>query len=223
MNYLILIKFGKYEHMIQMQKGYLRFSPLSVYRDLETETKNSIPLRYDPFEGTSTLYSPETTLINIAGKTIDSSELIGPIRLSKNDLEKTPVFCMYAITESSIKNFLNGEKSYVVHPKTKEFGDTALVITDTPRFLERLDEALGKWNFNFHRGLVEYIDPNKHQGEWGAFKKPIEYEYQSEYRITIDNKKITEPFFLEIGDISDISLIIDSSELPNKIEIGIND
>ncbi|MED4870052.1 hypothetical protein [Geobacillus stearothermophilus] len=39
MNYLILIKFGKYEHMIQMQKGYLRFSPLSVYMDLETETK----------------------------------------------------------------------------------------------------------------------------------------------------------------------------------------
>lgn len=218
-----LIKFGEYKYMEQMQRGQLYFRPLGDFSKLEMKEleKETPHLRYDIYEGTEKIYSPKHTTVKIGEVTIGPSELAGPVRVAKEESNKIPILCMYAITHKLVENFIKGKQAHVIHNECLKFGDTALIITNIPEFFERIKTSARKLNINVSGDLVKYFNINEYHGDWGPFRKPNEYKYQSEYRIVLGNKKIDSQFILDIGDISDISLILNASELQNKLEIRV--
>ena len=103
-------------------------------------------------------------------------------------------------------------------------GDTALIITDYAEFRHRFEEKAKEEGYNTHFGYVQYYDETKDNvnllastllGVWTlAFWKRKKYSYQQEARFIFSPcKEGTDHIELDIGDISDISKIVDSRSL----------
>ena len=101
----------------------------------------------------------------------------------------------------------------------KSFGDSALIILDSKKFIDRVTEAAKAEGYTAHFGKVNYIDTSNdyanvflsmQEGIWNvAFWKRIMYAYQKECRFIFSpgNADI-DHLELQIGDISDISVIV---------------
>jgi hypothetical protein len=115
--------------------------------------------------------------------------------------EKINPFCMYALRQASIP----------VDERNYGFGDHALVVTNAPEFMERVETHLDRLRISWEADLVEYID-NNHTGRIGPFRKRKMFAYQSEWRVVCYDGPggVRE---IKIGSIADISFIIPSSEL----------
>lgn len=216
-----IIKFGNRKWMDEFQKGKIHFKQLKQFQDFEKKHDNA--KRGDKYEGAHMVLSPAQNKIVIGNYELDSNDLVGPIRTYKNSSSKNPIFCLYTLTEEIVESFLTSNRTFLIDPKVQTFGDTAVYITDFKEFLNRFESALNKQlGIGYSRGLVEYVDVNEVNGEWGAFRKPREYDFQSEYRLLI-NSPINDPSIdLDIGDISDITISmpiesIQSIELQTKL------
>ena len=80
-----------------------------------------------------------------------------------------------------------------------------------------MDAAFREKCFRIARGLVEYFDEQEFHGSLDAdkvgFYKRSTYEFQNEYRFLVDSDVSPEsPFWLEVGDLSDITMIMTPEE-----------
>jgi hypothetical protein len=151
---------------------------------------DSVDARYSGSSGTaSTLDGKKITITNWT------------LRAHPPQPEKTNIFCMYALRESSIP----------VDERNYQFGDYALVVTNAPEFMERVSSHLDRLRIGFTADLVEYVDDN-HNGQLGPFKKRRMFAHQSEWRVVCYDGPggVRE---IRIGSIQDISFIIPSNEL----------
>jgi hypothetical protein len=90
--------------------------------------------------------------------------------------------------------------------------------------LTRLQEALqmrGQW---FHGQLVEYYDDLTFHGNFepkeAPFRKQRRFEYQQEFRVCIHtDTKGDDPLILQIGDLSDIAVRLDTKNLGNLFRL----
>ena len=95
-------------------------------------------------------------------------------------------------------------------------------IRNIPEFLRRIESTAEGNGYRISRGFVEYYDPDSFHGsfsDWEAiFRKQNEYMYQHEYRFVIDTLVIGDwPIDLEIGDIRDISLCLETSKINTEL------
>ena len=195
-----LLKIGKKEHIESFQKGEMYFNTLQYFRYLEEEQSNC---QGDKYEGYSELFQPDMGTLEINGKEI--KDISGPIMISLGLENQKNIFCMYSI-------IFEKEKREVlkINPKNFSFGEYSLIVRDVDEFLRRVCRACDGRELEY--GFVEYVDINKFHGQYGPFKKPKKYSYQNELRFVLKNSSL-KPFILKIGDISDITVIIKTSEL----------
>ncbi len=107
----------------------------------------------------------------------------------------------------------------------KSFGDTAIIIHDMESFLQRFLQQILKVHGELVTVLmdeVHYFDYQETMKLMPLFSKPKSYAYQNELRLAIGlmepniysldftNSVIrsTEPFKLNIGDVSDIACVL---------------
>lgn len=219
-----IIKFGKYEHMKSLQEGKIFARPLGYFQKMEQDNLDKA-MRHDKYEGTFELRQPKTSheegdKIFISNKegniTKDiTSGIIGPMRLSNKSIKGMPVFCMYSINSNVLEDYKKGLIKNLIDPKVEEFGDYALVIDDYKEFIERVSRFSNinvgpNKKIKIVSGIVDYVDVEKFHGNYGAFKKPYEYSYQSEFRIAFERLSIPtdHTIIAPIGDISDISTLM---------------
>ena len=163
-------------------------------------------LRGDPFDSVDEIQRGKEgylTLPNRKKLTITNFEL----RLGPNAPDKINLFCMYALRPQ--------HGTYPVPERNFEFGSHALVIFNVPQFFEKIKNTLEKRNINLKGHLVEYID-DEHIGEVGIFKKLNRFSYQSEWRL-VTMQGIGQPTKWNIGSIKDISFIVESNNINNKL------
>jgi hypothetical protein len=120
------------------------------------------------------------------------------------------IFCLYAIKFTDYKI---GEP-IIIPDKMKEMDNNThcLIIANGGEFIRRLHETLKRKNYHFKTDFVEYIDFSTYTGKKTVFQKPIEYKYQREFRIAIQNTSC-EPIELFLENIEDISYKIPISKL----------
>lgn len=201
-----IVKFGNRKWMDEFQKGKIHFKQLKQFQEFEKKHIDNAK-RGDKYEGAHMVLSPAQNKIVIGDYTLDSNDLVEPIRTYQDSISKHPIFCLYALTDEIVNSFLNSNRPFLIDSKVQTFGDTAVYITDFREFLNRFESALNKQlGIGYSRGLVEYVDVNEVNGEWGAFRKPREYDYQSEYRLLLDSPINDPSIDLDIGDISDITI-----------------
>ena len=113
-------------------------------------------------------------------------------------------------------------KQLRVSEDCQKLGRFAVIIRNISEFLRRMESTAEGNGYRISRGFVEYYDPDSFHGsfsDWEAiFRKQNEYMYQQEYRFVIDTLVIGDrPIDLEIGDIRDISLCLETSKINTEL------
>lgn len=228
-----IIKFGKYEHMRDLQQGKIFARSLGYFQGVEIKELDKAK-RYDQFEGTSELHQPEIFLKKGSGVLLVDTEdnivgdltssIIGPMKFSSGNIKRTPVFCTFSIHSKLLKDYEDGKIPKLIDPRVEKFGDYVLIISDYTSFIDRVNKLFQVYATQGLKAIpkvVEYVDVEKFHGEYGVFKKPLEYSYQSEFRIAFEGLSIPgdESIVVEIGDISDISNLITYDEFREHFKI----
>jgi len=195
-----LLKFSKKQYVKDMYKfGHFRISPASYYakgshiraiKDLETARNYKLKALVDVLEG--------KTEIEFKGQSIPIKCGFIPLQFMMNDY-----YLFSTCTEVSRRMPTDFES------------DAVLVIKNKTEFVKRIKKALLEQcpDWEFLEGTVYYFDPYNDMPKDinQEFWKHFAYSYQREHRCILRQKGNVqpyynlEPFFIEIGSLSDIS------------------
>jgi len=202
-----LIKFGKLEHLQQLQdEGLLYMNNLPYFWNIEDEE-----LRGDPLDcAAQVIRGPKVTMIMPDGNELIVCRDYFCLRIRPLKPEKINIFCMYAL-----RPLIDG--TFPVNKKMQKFGNHALLLMNRDEFLHRLELKLKSQEIVGDGDLVEYVS-DEHIGELGPFRKLSRFSYQYEWRLVCydgpgDVRKIN------IGSIRDISVILPTDEVNKQIQI----
>lgn len=206
-----LIKFQNAERISRLQQGKLYAKTLDYYRNLEITTGDS--QIGDTYEGVFPIFDGE---IEILGNGIKL-----PLKNQKilTKASNYPVFCMCCFKGQERISFNEIQKE-----KFLNFGDTALIITNSKELEKRVILAAEKKGYKAIFGKVNYYSND--YNETGvikalckdinnvAFFKRDTYAYQQEARfLFVTDQNPVDHIELDIGDISDISITIPTNQL----------
>ncbi len=205
-----LIKLGKREHIEAFRNmGIVYMNSINYFKEMEDDEQ-----RKDRQEGIEKIEQVTWLKIKLEGKEIEfgrnsktNTLSSAQLRVANPELEGN-IFSMIAITSELSK------RTDRLDERNMEFGDSFLVIFNPKEFLYRIDAVIKKLNKTHYWNLVTYYDEKTHNGDLGAFYKPLRYEHQNEFRIFVNsNEKL--PLILELGSIEDISEIFEINKFQN--------
>jgi len=201
-----LIKFGKLEHLQQLQnEGLLYMNNLPYFWEIEDEE-----LRGDPLDSAvQVIRGPKVTMVMPDGNEVNVCRDY-TLKIRPSEPEKINIFCMYAL-----RPLIEG--SFPVDKKIKQFGDYALILINREEFIQRIESNLKIHRIVGDAELVEYVN-DKHTGKLGPFRKFNNFSYQYEWRLVCYNG-LGEPRKIRIGSIRDISMILPTDEVNKQIKI----
>lgn len=212
--YATLIKFGNLEHIQELQEeGLLYMNNLPYFWKVEDNE-----LRGDLNDGVSEIQrGVKGSLKNEYGSVIPITMTKWELRILPENADKINIFCMYALRPA--------RGTYPINVENNKFGNHTLLITNPNEFINRIQnkvkKELIKTNCKYpEASFVEYV-ANDYKGNIGLFKKLMKFSYQSEWRFVcydgIGGARKTS-----IGSLKDISIIIPSEEVNQRITIDKN-
>lgn len=194
-----MIKFGKKEHLEQLQAGVLYCKYVREFAKID-----GVDVRYDPNEGISNLQRLKDDVIQL--RPADSPRQHWKnLRFTNATLttyRKGNLFCVSRF----IINPRNEISKFEINKMFDGFGTHYLLVLHQPLFFDRLESAGIKHNYKISGRMVEYADLGNKEGERSVFQKDNIHSWQVEYRLYFDTN-LKEPLFFEMDDISDISMI----------------
>ena len=200
-----MVKFGKYEHLKQMQtEGLVYCNTLKYFTEIEDNyvrgDKHESAFNFETFNDTELLLKPASEPDSSYKKlNVKWGQMV-----QKNSNPLGNLFCLYCVDMTDVKE---GGQIFV-DERISDFGNHALVLLDTVKFEERLYNELQKRKFKYHFGHIDYIDLRSHNGKKTLFQKDTKYKFQNEFRIFIESNS-QDPLKIVIGDISDITKLVD--------------
>lgn len=214
-------------HAEEFVKGRLFMNTIQSFREYKDESGK---LRGDKYEGIVALFQPgKENELSIDGHIIPASDLVGPILFHGNHLLNQNVFCLYSLNSSDHKtisaNTLSDFKqTLLIHKTCFGFGKFCVAVINATEFITRCQIAIKKLKFNCSLGLVDYFDENEFNGYMPedklGYQKRIQFSHQREYRIMIDrNCSKPGPYFLNIGDLSDICILTTPQKFNEQLQI----
>lgn len=215
----LLVKVGKERYLRKLRdNGEIYFGTFSGYRAQEKEELTQLrdillnggaidrnetnSYRGDSLEGLEQRY-PGALTIAIGDESNRLNIKIPGAKLNIFQNRYSHLYCLYALP-----SIINSE--FKIDHKMLRFGEKALVITNPSDFIKRICTILKS---NFDIDLVKYYNPKDESKEsFSVFEKQSTFAYQNEFRIAA-NLKEDKPIC--IGDIKEISRLVDASELMN--------
>lgn len=234
--------FAQKEYADDFRRGKLHANTLNYFQRLEEGGGRS-----DPFEGA--VWLPlDNSILTIGSYTFPNDQLARPVSFQSNLTGRINVVCLYAFHSGEFPDpdDLPSDMKVYKHefsvPKDcqNDFGPYAVLITDLGEFMARLDKELQESYIkgrilSYRRGSVNYSDYQPSLWDYmgrpeptigslePAFHKLLKFHGQNEYRIAFDTGKDQKlPCSLNIGDISDITLSLRTSELRGRYECPID-
>jgi hypothetical protein len=209
MDVRLYMKFGSKLHLEQMQKeGLFYCNTITYFSNVEDET------RKDPFESVCKLEYIENAIFHLRPANDPTAEWkkLRTMNAQYKEHYDEPLgnlFCMSAFKINPRK-----KKSIFYFDERFLKFEYCLLIMHEAKFKERLQKSLDGLNFNSCMRQVNYIDLDKYSGEKTLFQKDLKHSWQEEFRIILytDNYKMHDPFKFSMGNIEDISQIIDLSK-----------
>lgn len=223
-----LVKFGRLEHLKDLQNGNLFLNKISFFKDLKHD-----PQRADEFEGAIGRYPKERYNMRLTnpqtGETIEGE--FETLYLHSPDLLNSHIFCTYAIHAGEYRDklidsdqVLKDYENYLKLNSDKEsFGGHLLYFKDKAAFFQRVDSAVKKAGLRLKRSPVCFFNENGFEGNFPkehlGFLKPSGYMPQNEYRILIQGIDVEAHHRLFVGDLSDISAIATIDEFNDSLKV----
>ena len=198
------------------RSGTLYANRLSLFRKMEAGKRG------DPHEGVFVMSDKGVLTLTATFPggsdtiTLTEKDFAGPPLLLPNSVSFLNIFCMhmahcreFALSSVGTTPRVNLDLD-IPEACIREFGQYAVIITHTGKFLARVKRMAELLSQRWRYGPVEYQDPpwNLMHSIKAAFYKVPELSYQREYRLAFDiNAEDDKAVCLEIGDISDISFM----------------
>ena len=223
----MLLKFGAKENLKKLQAGQFYMKNLQYYVDLEKATSD---------ESIGDMYDGQVMLqdVNLSMYTIDTNELVGKIKAPTVSMNlgylKCPVFCMFIFdyrnhtSEERQGDILKVQYKFTQEQleKMPDFGEYALITKNGDEFVERVKKGMLNQGIGFSRDFVQYYSSNnlehlkqvQEDNSRIAFWKRQKYAYQQEYR-WLAHTEVDDFLSIDIGDISDITELIKTTDLLN--------
>lgn len=200
-----LCKIGQHQHIESLQRnGTVFLNTLDYFWGVEDGG-----LRGDSIDGVDHMANGVHAEIRTPdGELIPANVTSWTLQTRTAEPEKINLFCMYAIR--SEPNFPP------VDSRVIEFGESTLVMTQPDEFMARIAAAARETGRSFDYDLVNYV-PSDFIGDTGLFTKTEPFTYQSEWRFAMYDGP-GNPITLELGDLSDISTLIQSNQLPDDVD-----
>ncbi len=229
--YWLLMKVAPLKRLQQMQKGILYMNSIDYFSELKGE--DGVKVRSDELESTYVRFQTGVVHNNHRVEIALNHPSFGEVNLPKGtevslgvpSPKNTFIFCMSCIGEDKQGNIRNlrGDK-YHMDRRMKRFGSHTLVINEPAKFFQRYSDAINRADGFFVNdymdggcGIVDYKKMSKHKGKIGLFVKDKHYDWQCEYRFVLGAQysllNANGALELNIGDISDISSIIETKRL----------
>lgn len=199
----LFLKFGSHKDIIDLyDNGTIYMNPIQLFREVEDKE-----LRGDPYEGASKIknYPPGQFTIESTGYTGNYLNLH-----IKESFEKIlgNIYSLYCISSQGFPNPLE----FKFDNRVKNFGKHCLMIKDNAKFLSLMENKLGSFGFKFKHGFIEYYNKNEINGNLHIFQKPMEFEYQKEFRFYLETDQIA-PFSFQIGSLHGFAEIIETEAI----------
>ena len=204
--------------------GKLYANRLSFFKKMEDEKESN---RKDRHEAATGWYQKND--ISLLINDCEVTDISGPIMTQINRHDNLNVYCLYAghsgeFSQITIENLDSFRKHLEIPEDCLILGDYAVVLTNASEFMKRVLSAIKIKKYGIRTGLVNYYDPDTFSGSFddldALFAKRDEYSHQKEYRISIDTGVDgDDAITLDIGDISDIAILVNTSNLNNLLEI----
>ena len=227
--------FAEEEHAVSFLRGDMFANRLSWFKKIEATDG-----RGDQYEGAVVL-QPDNLVIQLNATDKETGEVLQEFTFTKDDLAAPPIvqpehfdalnlFCMYAAHSYDFKprteDPLQELKRHIEIPEDcLKLGRYAVVITNAPEFLRRIQAAANQERYCICRGLMKYYDPEvgtplEPLSIEAVFRKREEFAYQREYRFVMDTGTTgTEAITLNIGGIADIAMLLNTCEINQQLSM----
>ena len=160
-----------------------------------------------------------------------TNDLAGPIQIQMNWVNNFHIVCLHAVHTGNLNaqnlssdNIGDLRREFRISDKCFTLGDHAVVVLNVPEFIRRMTEAARAKNYQMYRKLVEYYNPETalfaFRGMESIFLKQDHLSYQREFRFAFDTGIIDDFLCLDIGDLSDITCQLKSTELNGEKFLG---
>ncbi|MCK8080882.1 hypothetical protein [Vibrio sp. 1CM24A] len=223
--------FEKKEHAEDFVNGKLFMNTIKSFKEYRDESGE---LRGDDHEGIIAMYQPsQLGEITFGEISIPSSELAAPIVVHGDHLLSQNVFCIYSlnsrgheyISADTIKEF---RTTLELHESCFGLGKYCVVVLNVTEFINRCEVAIETLGLEGNLGLVDYFNEHEFHGPMPedklGYQKRSMFREQREYRVKIDTQREKpSPYTLEIGDLSDITMLTTPAEFNEKLEIKLPD
>ncbi len=214
----ILLKYGEEKHLQQLINGKLYLKNIRYFK----ENGNDDIGRLDKNENLTDVYrSPY-----FKGKIYYDNVEVAVVKalnvyIPEHDKDFFTHISSYCIVTFDLKNIgihkLIDEKMYA-------FGKKVLLIHNVNEFQKRILKAANEYKdiSKLHMDKVSYISKDTYHGSVNIFNKFDDLSWQQEYRIAVQciPKCNVDHFFLDIGNIRDITMLLDINALGNKYVIA---
>ena len=180
--------------------------------------------RLDRNEGPVAWLQPGIGRLTLNGMDV-TDDLAGPIQIQKEWLNHLNVFCTHAghsgdldLSSLSTDNIEALRQQLAIDERCFALGRYAVIVKHVPEFINRMKSAARAKGFRIIYESVNYYAPATFHGNFrdveSVFRKQEQYSYQREFRFAIDTGSIGKyPLKMDIGNIGDITLQLDSTEL----------
>jgi hypothetical protein len=207
----MFLKFGSETNIRDMHdNGTIYVSPIQRFREIEDGQ-----LRGDLYEGVSKVHNYLPGQFEIPSIGYKSNHLGIHLRESyKNVLGN--IYSLYCISSHGWDN----PKDFEIDKRVRMFGSHCLMIKDNQKFISLIENKLNALNVKFAHSFVDYYDKENVNRKINLFEKPLEFEYQKEFRIYI-NRLSTHPFKFSIGSLKDITEIFSSDLIVNELKLQV--
>lgn len=210
----VLIKFKDESIINSLQSGCIYMNSIKVFRKIEKETDDDKV--GDVIDGL--LHINEGVFYSEDLECIQELKDAAVHTKYSNDF----CYCFFGIDSEHNHGSFSEEQKI----KMREMGEYALIITDFPKFIQRVVNAANELNYELYGGFVKYYNPNVDCinvfaslfGKDGLKNVPLlkrdKYSFQQEFRLVIHAPDVNEEYIiLPIGSIEDISVKIKAEEL----------
>lgn len=199
----MFLKFGKKEDILDLfENGTVYINAIQYFRKLDNDE-----LRGDSYEGVSEIKNslPGSVDIPTINHTLNYISVHIPISYEE---VLGNIYSLYCISSMGFPNPLE----FKIDQRIKKFGSHCLLIKDNPKFLNFILDTLKADGYKVHNGFVEYYDRKKINRKVNLFEKPLEFEYQKEFRIYVENDGL-QAMKINIGSLKDYSEVYETDAI----------
>lgn len=209
---MTFLKFGQEEHIKDLYyNGTIYMNSIQSFRSIEDGE-----LRGDKYEGVSRVENYPAGQFEIPKLGHKVNYLALHVRESYETILGN-IFSLYCVSSHGWEN----PYDFKIDEKIKKFGSHCLMIKDIPKFLSLIEKKLKEQKVVCQHDFVEYYDKEKVNKEITLFEKPLEFEYQKEFRFYVERHS-DQPFIFSIGSLTNIAEICAAKDVVDTLKFTTN-